>query len=476
MTPPEAPSHVALVDDDPTLRMVVRAWLERAGYAVREYPSGMAFLDDTAAPPNAVLLDLGLGDMAGLDVLRHFKSRSPDVPVLVVTARREVDSAVAAMRAGASDYLAKPLDPERTLSAVAEALERAATAALVRDRLIETSESTIADALLARSTAMREFSRRLERVLNSDATVCLLGESGSGKEVAARILHDRGRRRRGPFVAINCAAIPHALQESELFGHEKGAFTGAVATHKGRFEQAHGGTLFLDEVGEMSPALQASLLRAIQERSIRRVGGAVDLPVDVRIVCATHRDLEAEVSAGRFRQDLFFRLMVYPTRVPPLRERVDDLPLLIGHFLRRLRPDVGRDVDRITPDALAALGAHTWSGNVRELQNVLHRAMLSTDDDEIDLPHLPPELQRRVLPPLPSHRAPEPAAVDPAQTEALLGPSGTVPTLAELERRAIDRALVATDGNVGRAARLLGIGRTTLYRRLNELGLLPRAE
>jgi DNA-binding NtrC family response regulator len=196
------------------------------------------------------------------------------VPVLVVTARREIDSAVAAMRAGASDYLAKPLDPERTLSAVAEALERAATAALVRDRLIETSESTIADALLARSTAMREFSRRLERVLNSDATVCLLGESGSGKEVAARILHDRGRRCRGPFVAINCAAIPHALQESELFGHEKGAFTGAVATHKGRFEQAHGGTLFLDEVGEMSPALQASLLRAIQERSIRRVGGA----------------------------------------------------------------------------------------------------------------------------------------------------------------------------------------------------------
>ncbi len=322
---------------------------------------------------------------------------------------------------------------------------------------------------------MREFARQLERVLQSDATVCLFGESGSGKEVAARLLHARGRRSRGPFVAINCAAIPHSLQESELFGHEKGAFTGAVSTYKGRFEQAAGGTLFLDEVGEMSPALQASLLRALQERAIRRVGGSVDVPVDVRIVCATHRDLEAEVAAGRFRQDLFFRLVVYPARVPPLRERADDIPGLVRHFLDALAADVGRGIDRVTPEALDALIAHPWSGNVRELQNVLHRAMLSADGDEVELSDLPAELRARVLPAASMRGIGACEAVHADPFEALLGPEDEVPTLAALERRAIDRALRVTSGHIGHAARLLGIGRTTLYRRLHDLGLTPRA-
>jgi DNA-binding NtrC family response regulator len=285
-------------------------------------------------------------------------------------------------------------------------------------------------------------------VLDSDVNVCAFGESGTGKELVARALHDAGRRRAGPFVALNCGAIPATLQESELFGHERGAFTGASGQHRGRFEQAQRGTLFLDEIGEMSSSTQTSLLRTLQERVVRRVGGSQDIPVDVRIVCATHRDLEAEVAADRFRQDLFYRLVVYPIRVPPLRERLDDLPLLVGHFLRRFRKDVGRSIDRVTPEALELLARHDWPGNVRELENVIHRAMLSCEPDVLDVASLPPLLRQPR----------EPAAA----------PLGTL-SLAALERDAIRQALQRAGGNVTHAAKLLGLGRATLYRRLAAL-------
>jgi transcriptional regulator with PAS, ATPase and Fis domain len=256
-------------------------------------------------------------------------------------------------------------------------------------------------------------------------------------------------------VAINCGAIPESLQESELFGHERGAFTGATQLRRGRFEQAHGGTLFLDEVGEMSLATQASLLRALQERKIVRVGGGAEIPVDVRIIAATHRDLRAEVQAGRFREDLYFRLVVYPIFLPPVRERTEDIPLLVGHFLRKLRDDVGRKVERVSPEVLDALSRYPWPGNVRELENVVHRSLLSCRGDELALSDLPAEIQARALPSLP------PVGVDDRRE--------TVLPLRELERRAIERALAMTGGSVGRAAKMLGIGRATLYRRLATL-------
>jgi DNA-binding NtrC family response regulator len=307
---------------------------------------------------------------------------------------------------------------------------------------------------------------QVERVVESDVTVCIYGESGTGKELVARAIHTGGPRQLGPFVAINCAAIPASLQESELFGHERGAFTGATQLHRGRFEQAHGGTLFLDEIGEMNSATQASLLRTLQERTIRRVGGSEEIPIDVRIVCATHRDLRAEVAARRFREDLYFRLVVYPIRVPALRERRDDIPLLVGHFLRELRGDVGREVSRINPETLDALARYPWPGNVRELMNVVHRSMLACRGDQIEIADLPSDVRKYA-----SRATPDPKNGVAAQRAQATETEEEIITLRELERQAIARALRRTRGNVGQAARLLGIGRATLYRRLATLEL-----
>jgi DNA-binding NtrC family response regulator len=460
--PAEDLAPIAVVDDDPVIRRVMRHFIEAAGRRVVEYDSGRGLLEATGADPAVVCLDLGLGDMSGLDVLRHLRVRDPDVSVIVVTAAREIDTAVEAMRAGAYDYLVKPLDRERFGQTLRRALERRALLDDVRRLRSELDDRHVLGSIVGRSATMRELARCVERVRDSDATVCILGESGTGKELVARALHATGRRRRGPFVALNCAAIPAALQESELFGHERGAFTGAAGVHRGRFEQAHGGTLFLDELGEMSASTQAALLRTLQERTVRRVGGAAEIPVDVRIVCATHRDLAGEVRAGRFREDLYFRLVVYPIHLPPLRERRDDVPLLVAHFLRRLRDDVGREIARISPEALEALAHHAWPGNVRELQNVVHRAMLACDGDQIELANLPPDIAARMLPAVPSSlpRTPVPEGSD----------EPVVP-LRELERRAIDHALRVAGGNVARAAKMLGIGRATLYRRLADLGI-----
>jgi len=312
-----------------------------------------------------------------------------------------------------------------------------------------------------------ELGRQISHVLDSDVAVCVFGESGTGKELVARAVHQGGPRKSGPFVAINCASIPHSLLESELFGHERGAFTGATHTRRGRFEEAAGGTLFLDELGEMSPGTQASLLRALQEKKIRRVGGSGEITTFAWIVCATHRDLRAEVEAGRFREDLYFRLVVYPITVPPLRERVQDIPLLVGYFLQTLRGDVGRDVQRITPDALEALTRYRWPGNVRELQNVVHRCMLASRGHEITLSDLPHDVRTFALPSLPYSQTPHVGA-----TPISIAPIATdIVPLQELEKKAIERALRATGGSVGKAAKLLGIGRATLYRRIQSMSL-----
>jgi DNA-binding NtrC family response regulator len=308
--------------------------------------------------------------------------------------------------------------------------------------------------LSAHSPAMRELTRKLERVIDSEVTIAIFGESGTGKELVARALHAYGPRRSGPFVAINCAAIADSLQDSELFGHERGAFTGAQQQRPGCFEQANGGTLFLDELGEMSASTQARLLRTLEQRTVRRVGGTADVPVDVRIVCATRRDLREEMHAGRFREDLFFRLVVYPLELPPLRERRADIPTLVAGVLGRLAESAGRGEARVHPEALAALERYDWPGNVRELINVLQSSLLLCHGDEIALADLPPYVGG----------APRAAS---SRSERPVTP------LRELERSAIEQALASARGHVGEAAKLLGISRATLYRRVAHWGISP---
>jgi DNA-binding NtrC family response regulator len=459
---------VAVVDDDPVTRRILRAQLERAGHAVREFESGGALLERGTEGVAVACIDLGLDDMDGLDLIPHIRGRDPEVAVVVVTAKRDVDSVVRAMSAGAYDFITKPFDVERVLPAVSRGVERWVLARRVKRLEAGSGGDSVLPSFVGSGPAVRELARQVERVLESEVTVCLFGESGSGKEVVAQAIHTQSSRG-GPFVALNCAAIPASLQESELFGHERGAFTGAVQSHKGRFEQARGGTLFLDELGEMSLATQASLLRALQERTIRRVGGTADVAVDVRIIGATHRDLRAEVEAGRFREDLYFRLVVYPIQVPPLRARSEDLPALIAHFVHKLAADGRSSNVRFSAEALAAMHVYTWPGNVRELQNVVHRCLLAADGDEVRFGDLPPEVRATSLPKLERRDVAQPAPGAGVRSPILA--EGEVVPLVELERRAIQHALQATKGNIGKAAKLLGIGRTTLYRKLAALDI-----
>ena len=453
MAPTRGP--VAVVDGNSAVRDAIRAWLEPSGYSVSEYSNGRAFLDSDAAQCFAVCLDVSTDPASGLALLHDLQLRDRDMPVVVMVAAGDENTPAAAMSAGAYDVVRQPLEQARFVGSVYRAVERRGLILALRRFEAQLREQPPFFGLIGDSAPMQELYRQMQRVLDSDVAVAIQGESGSGKELVARAIHFAGRRASGPFVAINCAAIPDALHESELFGHERGAFAGAVGTHRGRFEQADGGTLFLDEVGEMNALTQASLLRAVQEQKIRRVGGSTDIPVDVRIISATPRDLTSEVQANRFREDLYFRLAVYPLKIPALRERREDITHLVLHFLEKYSNEVGRPIQRISSAAMDTLMRHDWPGNVRELQNVVHRAMLSCDAEELDVGHLPPDLRN--------------ARGDGSGDGAEGGADEVVP-LRELERRAIRRALKATNGSVEKAARLLGMGRATLYRRLARYG------
>ncbi len=452
-----------IVDDDRTTRRIMRHWLEKDGYEVVDFATAGEAVE-AEVRPSVACVDLGLGADSGLDVMRQLKARDPNLEVVIVTARSDASTAVEAMRAGAYDYVTKPIDRERLLTSVRRAGEHRKLRDEVQVLTSELRDSRALSTLVGDSPAMQRLADQIGRVVDSDVPVCIIGESGTGKELVARAVHDGGRRANGPFVAVNCGAIPESLQESELFGAERGAYTGAETTRPGRFEQAAGGTLFLDELGEMSPATQAALLRTLQERTIRRVGGAKELHVDVRVVCATHRDLEALVAAGKFREDLYFRLVVYPVQVPPLRDRKEDIPSLAAHFLRKLAADVGRQPERVSPEAMEALMAHRWPGNVRELQNAIHRAMLACDGTAIDLSHLPSNVAAEKRNPV-------------ATTPKVPLESGVPETLnlKAIERQTIRRALETTGGNMSEAARLLGIGRATLYRKVATYDIIDAA-
>ncbi|MEM7048826.1 MAG: sigma-54 dependent transcriptional regulator [Acidobacteriota bacterium] len=444
-----------MVDDDLSLGSLVARWVELEGFEPLLADSGEACLAQlTRSLPSALVLDLNMPGIGGMEVLERVRKSHPRLPVIVLTADRDVATVVEAMRHGAFDFLAKPIERTKFVTTLGNAVERYRMAVRLRQLEREVEGRGQGD-IIGQSPAMKRLFRQLGRLAGSDVTVLIQGESGTGKELIARSIHRESERRDGPFVALNCAAIPDSLQESELFGHEKGAFTGAEKRRLGRFEEADGGTLFLDEVAELSLSLQAKLLRALQERTFRRVGGSTDVVSDFRLVAATHRDLRGQVEADAFREDLYFRIAVFELAVPPLREREGDLPLLVERLLAKIAPQRSLSC---SPDTLALLAEQPWPGNVRELENALHHATVVCEDDLITPSDLPTRLDRPA-----AVSRPEPTAPAESIHEGL--------SLEEIERRAIQASLGANEGNLSEVCRQLGIGRTTLYRKLKKYGL-----
>jgi DNA-binding NtrC family response regulator len=448
--------QVLVVDDEPPQLEILRLILGSEGYEVVAAASGRAALAALRRQPfDLVLTDLKMPDLSGIALLEQIQREQPGACVVLMTAHGTIDSAVEAMRKGAFDYLTKPLDRDALLLAVSRAVERTRLVSENRQLREELRGRFRIENLIGAHGSMQEVYRVVHKVARSASTVLIYGESGTGKELVARALHVMSDRRDRPFLGVNVGALPETILEAELFGYEKGSFTGADARKVGLFEQASGSTLFLDEVGDLKLDLQVKLLRVLQEREILRVGGTEAVPIDVRIVAATNRDLEQQVREGRFREDLFYRLNVIPIALPPLRERRTDIPLLVEHFLAR-HGEPGRR-RKMTPEALEALVAYGWPGNVRELESVIERTLLLADGDVIALEDLPATVRMR--------RAAEPGLPVDVPDEGL--------DLEALERGLIRRALEKAAGNVTRAARLLGLSRRTLQYRLEKIEGAP---
>jgi DNA-binding NtrC family response regulator len=457
MVPPTASrGRILIVDDDPTIPEILGAALEPRGFEVVGCGSAQEALTRLSESEfDAIATDLNMPGMTGLELCARVVADSPDVPVIVLTAYGSLDAAIGAIRAGAYDFLVKPPEVDALAVALDRAIQHRALRREVRRLRQAVAQAQRFDELLGASNPMRALFDLLERAAASDASVLITGETGTGKELVARALHSRSARAARPFVAINCAALPETLLESELFGHAKGAFTDARTAHAGLLVRASGGTLFLDEIGDMPAALQVKLLRALQERTVRPVGALDEVKFDARVIAATHRDIETAVAEGRFRQDLFFRLNVITVPVPPLRARPGDILLLARHFLETFAARSSRPVTGITPAAAERLLAYTWPGNVRELQNSIERAVALTRNDHITVEDLPEKIR--------AYRAP---AVPIPEEE-----SGELATMEEVERRHILRVLAAVQGNKASAARILGFDRATLYRKLERFGV-----
>jgi DNA-binding NtrC family response regulator len=494
--------RVLIVDDDPVARRLVENIVTRAGYEAVTAEGGDLALDlliGAKTRIDCVVLDLVMPDLDGLGVLARMREAGIEAPVIVQTAHGGIDNVVSAMRAGAVDFVVKPAGAERLQVSLRNALAtRALEGELNRIKRSRAGTLTFKD-IVTHSLRMLNVLRTAEKAAASSIAVLIEGESGVGKELIARAIHGSGERRARPFVAVNCGAIPENLVESALFGHEKGAFTGAAERHAGKFVEAAGGTLFLDEIGELPLAAQVKLLRALQEGEIDPVGGKKPVKVDVRILSATNRDLIAEVRAGRFREDLYYRLCVFPISVPPLRERAEDIPHLVRHFLLRFAAEEGKRVRGVSAQALAMLMGFAWPGNVRQLENAIFRAVVLAERDEIGVDEFPqiaalhadvnagdtplvPRLETDLradrptgpAPPLVlDAAAPIAASANPGATLPLLDPAGDIVPLEVIEAAAIRFAIGHYRGQMSEVARKLRIGRSTLYRKIEQLGLAP---
>jgi len=450
------PKTVLLIDDDESLRRVVEYNLHEEGYRVLTAVDGTSGLQAFRADAvDLVLTDVRMPEMDGLELLARVKAMQPDLPVIMLTAHGTIDSAVEAMKLGAFDYLTKPFNREQLKAAVRKALEVAALTNENRYLREVVAERFSFANMIAGSRAMRAVTETASRVAQSDATVLLEGESGTGKELLAKALHFHSARARGPFVTINCGAIPEQLLESELFGHRRGSFTGAVSDKRGKFEAADRGTIFLDEIGELPTLLQVKILRVLQEREIDKVGETRPIKVDVRVIAATNRDLEKMVADGAFRDDLYYRLAVVSIRVPPLRERSDDIPFLVDHFLGRHAQRLGRQRPTVDKGVYSAFNLYNWPGNIRELENVIERALVLDRDSVLGVDDLPERLRAR------EHRV--------ANLRMELPDEGV--SLEDVERELLLAALHKHNWNQTRAAAFLNITRSTLVYRMQKFGL-----
>ncbi|MFL5537939.1 MAG: sigma-54-dependent transcriptional regulator [Longimicrobiaceae bacterium] len=451
-------ARILVVDDEPGIRHVLKQLFEYEDHEVRDAGGGSEAVDlYRDFRPDVTFLDVKMARMDGLEVLSKIREVDPAAVVVMISGHGTIDTAVEATRRGAFDFLEKPLDTERLLIVLRNSLQQQGLKA-ENARLRGEVESR--HQIVGRSFALRQVLDRVEKVAPTDARVLITGENGTGKELVARAVHEHSRRADGPFIKLNCAAIPSELIESELFGHEKGSFTGATKDRRGKFEQADGGTLFLDEIGDMNPSAQAKVLRALQEGELERVGGTETIKVDVRVIAATNKDLAAEIAAGRFREDLFYRLNVVPIEMPPLRARKDDIPALIEHFLAMACARDDRRVKRMTPSAVTLMMQHDWPGNVRELKNVVERMVILTgDSDLIGEPDVRDALPR----------------VQPVKGHYEAG-TPFKDLVAAAEREIILAALEAHDHHVSNTAKDLQLERSHLYKKMRALGIDHRAD
>ncbi|MFC6198242.1 sigma-54-dependent transcriptional regulator [Ponticaulis profundi] len=485
---------VLVVDDDPTQRRLLQAAVERAGFACRVAPDGESGLEMARNPSDGVdvmLLDLIMPGLSGMDVLSKIQEVRPDLPVMVLTASGSIDTVVQAMRAGAIDFFVKPASPERVVVSIRNALQMTDLRGEVK-RLKKTASGELSfDDMIASAPSMRQVVRLGQRAASSNIPILIQGESGVGKEVIARCIQGASERSGRPFVTVNCGAIPENLVESILFGHEKGAFTGAVSKSPGKFVEADGGTLFLDEVGELPLDIQVKLLRALQEGEVDAIGSRRPTKVDVRIISATNKDLAQLVEQGYFREDLYYRLNVFPVDMPPLRERKEDIPALTQHLIKRINASEGTKVTGVTPETATLLSAFDWPGNVRQLENMIFRAVVLCEGDELrpqDFPQLASLMDK--LPELEPVQAEVPArevaasmlsmpveATDETSMPVRVTDSGgELRPLEEVERDLIQYAIDFYAGHMSEVARKLGIGRSTLYRKVREHDLRVKPE
>lgn len=435
---------IVIIDDEKSLLDLLSRVFAKEGYKVQATTSASRAIEIIENEDLDLLIsDIRLPEISGMEILKRCREVRPDVPVIMITAYGNMKQAIEALKMGALDYIIKPFDIEELKITVAKGLEKRR---LEQENILlkrDLKERYSFENMIGKSRSMQEIFSLIEKIAGTDSTILITGESGTGKEMAARAIHLLSRRANRPFVSINCAALPENLLESELFGHVKGSFTGAVSDKKGMFEVAQHGTLFLDEIGEMSPWTQVKLLRALQERKIRRVGGTEEIPVDVRIIAATNHDLKRRIEEGKFREELFYRLNVISFEMPPLRRRVEDIPLLVNHFLQKYCQQMGKKMKRVSPEAMSFLEIYSWPGNVRELENVIERVVAIEEREVITPASLPPEIT------MPAKRE---------ETQVIFNPGFDLTGyLDEIAKKYLRQALVATNGNMKKAASLLGI-------------------
>ena len=464
----KADTLIFVVDDDPTARNLMSKWVQKFGFSVKTYDGGKKCLDALEEGPAAICLDIMMPEMDGIEVLKRIQTIDKELPVIMVTARDSLELAVKSMKLGAYDYIRKPIDRSRLETSLQKAVEKFNMARQINRLQKELGQTYSFHNIIGKTAAMEKVFAQIEKVANNNINVFIQGDSGTGKELVARAIHYQGSRRYGPFEAVNCGAIPENLQESEFFGHEKGAFTGAVRSQAGKIEVADGGTLFLDEVGDMSASLQVKLLRFLEGRVIERVGGRKQIPVDVRIISATNKLLKQETETGNFREDLYYRLMVYPIFIPTLKDRKDDIPVLVQHFLNKYMEETQKKIRSVDHNAMEALLAYDWPGNVRELENVVQRAMVTSDTDRLEITSLPYEIVE-------GSQTKGTEASPGSQAANDSGPvtfyADEVHPLAATEKMAMLHALNATRGNLALTAKKLEISRATLYRKIDKYNL-----